>query len=420
MTTLNAERSDVAHRWPSFLPDGNRFLFFVVNTTSMTAGEHGGMYMGSLESDETQMILRGESRALYSEGHLLYRMDSTLMAQPVDLGSMELRGDAAPISADVAGGGISWGGAHFGVSPNGVLANLRGDDATFSRLVWRDRAGEELGFVGEDSGYAEFDLSNDGQHLAVVDGSHTSDVWLFDLDRGVRTRFTFDSADDRSPIFSPDDDRIAFASSRQTIGEIYVRPVSGNEPPTLLHSSGANIALGDWSPDGRWILYESLSLGENTWDIMAYDIVEGVQVPVVTGPFVQQFPALSPDGRWLAFVSGESGRQEVYVKPFPEGPGRWMVSTEGGTRPMWKGDGSELVFFDAEGYDLYAVEITGEHTPSFGAPEPLFVSTIRTGTGTLSEMTADGERFVFCERPLVDRADQSANLIQNWTRILER
>jgi Tol biopolymer transport system component len=420
VTTLDTERSDVAHRWPQFLPDGRRFLYFVVNTTSMAAGEYSGVYLGSLDSDETRLIIRGESRALYSEGHLLYRVDSTLMARAIDETSMEFRADPVPIVADVAGGGISWGGAHFGVSHNGVLVSLRGAGATFNRLVWRDREGNEIGVVGDEAVYGELDLSNDGRHLAVVDGSHTADVWLFDLERGVRTRFTFDPADDRSPIWSPDDGRIAFVSSRQTVGEIYVRPVSGNEAPTLLHTTGANIALSDWSSDGRWILYESLSLGEDTWDLMAYDTVEGIQVPVVTGPFVQQFASVSPDGRWLAFTSGESGRSEVYVQPFPDGPGRWMVSTDGGSRPMWTRGGRELVFFDADFDNLFAVEVTGDDSPSFGTPELLFASPIRTGTGTLTAITEDGQRFLANERPLVDRSGQSASLIQNWTRIVER
>ena len=420
VTTLDAERSDVAHRWPQFLPDGRRFLFFVVNTTSMAAGEYSGVYLGSLDSDETRLILRGESRALYSAGHLLYRVGSTLMAQAVDGTSLELQSDAVPIAADVAGGGISWGGAHFGVSPNGVLVHLRGAGATFTQLVWRDRAGNLLGVVDDEANFGELDLSNDGRRIAVIDGTHTSDIWLYDLDRGLRTRFTFDPADDRSPIWSPEDDRIAFVSARESVGEIYVRPVSGNQAPTLLHSTGTNTSLADWSSDGRWILYESLSLGEDSWDLMAYDTVENVQVPLVTGPFAQQFPALSPDGRWLAFVSGESGRQEIYVQPFPEGPGRWMVSSGGGTRPMWTRNGRELIFFDAEDYDVYAVEVTGEDTPSFGAPEALFVSTIRTGTGNLTAVTPDGERFLSNERPPADRSEQSASLTQNWTRILER
>ena len=420
VTTLDSDRSDIAHRWPQFLPDGRRFLFFVVNTTTAAAGEYSGVYAGSLDSDETQLILRGDSRALYSQGYLLYRQGTTLMAQAMDDGSLELKGDAIPIAADVAGAGISWGGAHFGVSPSGLLVHLQGAGATFSRLVWRDREGNEVGVVGEEADYAEIDLSNDGRRLAVVLGAHTSDIWVFDLERDVRTRITFDPADDRGPTWSPDDDRIAFTSARRNVGEIYVRPVSGNQDPTLLHATGKNTVLGDWSHDGRWILYQSLSPGEDSWDVMAYDLEEEEEVPIVTGPFAQEFPALSPDGRWLAFTSNESGRDQIYVQPFPRGPGRWMASTDGGHRPIWTRNGRELLFHISGTDDLYAVEVAGDVTPSFGTPQRLMTSATRGGQGVLTVATGDGERILSNERAPAEGSAQSAGLIQNWTRILER
>jgi len=202
LTTLDTDRLDIAHRWPHFLPDGRR------------------------------LVLQGESRAIYSQGHLLYRVDLTLMAQRIEEESLELQGDAVPIATDVPGGGVSWGGAHFGASPGGVIVHLRGEGATFTQLVWRDREGNVLGYVGDEENHGEISPSHDGQRLAgVYGGSQQEDIWLYDLERGVKTRFTFDPADDRGPIWSPDDTRIAFVSARNAVGEIYVRPVSGNQPP---------------------------------------------------------------------------------------------------------------------------------------------------------------------------------------------
>jgi len=241
-----------------------------------------------------------------------------------------------------------------------------------------------------------------------------------DLERGVRTRFTFDPADDRSPVWSPEDDRIAFASSRQTVGEIYERPVSGKGVATLLHSAGTNIVLNDWSADGRWILFSSLSLGENAWDLMAYDIVERMAVPIVAEPFSQQFASLSPDGKWLAFSSLESGKTEIYVQPFPEGAGRWIVSTDGGNRPQWTRGGREPIFLEDDGDDFWSVEVTGDSSLSFSTPRPLFAASVKSGTGIMSDMTTDGERFLANERPAMDRNKQGASLIQNWTRLLDR
>jgi serine/threonine protein kinase len=420
VTTLNQENFDVAHRWPVFLPDGRRFLFFVVSTTSVAASEYSGIYVGSLDSDDTRMVFRGVSRALYSGGHLLYRDGSTLMAHAIDESSLEFTNDPVPIAPDIPGGGISWGGAHFGASSDGLLVHLRGAGATNSVLIWRDRDGNQLGQLGEDSGYWEPAISHDGTRVAVSEGQTSGDIWLHDLERGVRTRFTFDPADDRSPLWSPDDERIVFASSRETAGEIYERPSSGQGSATLLYSSGTNITLTDWSEDGRWILFSSLSLGENIWDLMAFDMEEEKVIPVVEGPFSQQYGSLSPDGKWLAFSSGESGRSEIYVQPFPEGAGRWMVSTNGGQHPVWTRDGRELIFMGDEEYDMWSVEVTGDNSLSFSTPTRMFAAFPKSNTGTIYSVSADGERMLLNERLPMDRNNEGASLIQNWPRILDR
>jgi Tol biopolymer transport system component len=366
------------------------------------------------------MVLRGESRGVYSQGHLLYRIGSTLMAVAFDLESLEVTGNPIPIASDIPGGGISWGGAHFGVSLDGTLVHLRGAGATNSRLVWRDLDGAELGTIGEEGGFWEPTLSHDGRQLAISEGQDSGDIWIHDLERGVRTRFTFDPADDRSPLWSPDDDRIVFVSSRQNVGEIYERPVSGQATPKLLHNANTNIGLHDWSNDGRWILFTGLALGENVWDILAYDTVEEKVVPIVEGRFSQQFPSLSPDGRWIAFASGESGRQEIYVQPFPSGSGRWMASVGGGSHPRWTPDGKALIYVGAVDDNLYRVEFTDENGLSFGTPTTLFATPTKPGTGSIFDISQDGQRLLINERLPVDRSHQGASLIQNWTRILER
>jgi Tol biopolymer transport system component len=420
VTRLDHELFDVAHRWPSFLPGGRRFLFYVVNTTSFSGSELTGIYEGSLDSDETKMVLRGESRGLYSQGHLVYRIGSTLMADEFDLATSTVAGNPSPIASDIPGGGISWGGAHFGISANGTLVHLRGAGATDSRLVWRDFDGNEIGSVGKEGGYWEPALSHDGRYLAVSEGRDVGDIWIHDLDRASRTRFTFDPADDRSPIWSPDDQKIAFSSARQTVGEIYERPVSGQSEPRLLHNANTNITLHDWSSDGRWIIFTGLALGDGVWDILAFDTVEEKVVPIVEGPFSQQYPEVSPDGKWIAFASGESGRQQIYVQPFPSGQGRWMVSVDGGDHPRWTADGKALIYMGGLTEEFYRVEVSHESGPSFGAPVRLFAGPTKPGTGSVFVIARDGQSLLLNERLPMDRSNHGASLIQNWTRILER
>ncbi len=255
LTTLDKDRFDIAHRFPQFLPDDRQFLFYVVSTSSPVTSEYSGIYVGSLDSDETRMLLKSESRALYSGGHLLYRAGSTLMAHAFDASTLTLSGDPSPVATDVPGGAVSWGGAQFGASEADVLVHMRGSQASLSVLTLRDRDGNILDTIGEPGRYWEPALSHDGSRLAVEVFQDSADIWIYDLERDVRTRFTFDPADDRTPVWSPDDTRLAFVSNRKTGEEIRVRPVSGQGEAELMFTADSNIVVTDWSRDGRMIFF---------------------------------------------------------------------------------------------------------------------------------------------------------------------
>jgi serine/threonine protein kinase len=417
LTTLNKETFEVAHRWPHFLPNGRQFLFYVVSTTNTLTSERSGIYIGSLDSDETKFLLRSESRGVYASGHILYRSGTTLMARPFDLTSLEFIGDPIPITTDIPGGAISWGGAHFGATESGTLVHMRGIIATSSVLNWRDRTGKIVGSIGEADGYWEPALSNDGTRLAVAVGQDVGDIWIYDLERGSRTRFTFDPADDRSPLWSPDDSRIVFESSRTAPGELYVRPTSGQGKPELLHTFNTQLVPSHWSSDGRYVFATVLALDDNAWDLWVYDMETSEARPIVTGPFNQMTAALSPDGRWLAFASDESGRSEVYVQAFPEPGGRWMVS-DGGWEPMWNKDGSELLYLEANG--VATVPVSAGPSFSFGTHVTLFPVTIKGAQRVGYGMTDDGSRIFVNEVPPANANQTGARLIQNWTAALER
>jgi len=418
LTTLHTDRFDVAHRWPSFLPDGRHFLFYVVSTTNTITSEHSGIYLGSLESDETRLVLASESRGLYAHGHLLYRAGSTLMAHPFDADTREFTGDPVPISTDIPGGAISWGGAHFGVSESGVLVHMRGAGATSSILQWRSRDGEVLETLGEPEGFWEPALSHDGTRVAVSIGEAAGDIWIHDLTRDARTRFTFDPADDRNPHWSPDDSQIAFDSVRESGGEIYVRTTLGQGDVEQLFVSEGRVLLTDWSVDGRFIFFSRLTLGEDGWDTWTYDMEKREAAPLLAGPFNQFGAVLSPDGKWLAFQSNETGNDEVYVQAFPEPQGRWMISNGGGLQPQWGASGREIYLYSASG--IASVAVAADAGFSFGSPELLFSVNMKSSVSTAYAVSNDGQRILTNELPPSDRSKIGARLIQNWTAALDR
>jgi Tol biopolymer transport system component len=417
VTTLDKDRFDVAHRWPQFLPDGRHFLFYLVSTTNPVTSEHSGIYVGSLDSGETRFLMKSESRGLYARGHLLYRAGSTLMARPFDASALAFTGDPSPVATDVPGGAISWGGAQFGASEADVLVHMRGIQASLSVLTWRDRDGNILDTMGEAGGYWEPGISHDGTRIAVGVGEDAADIWIYDLERDARTRFTFDPADDRQPLWSPDDSLLAFSSAKEAKGEIWVRPTSGQGEAELLYSTDTNIVLTDWSSDGRLIFFTYLELGDDGWDVWTLDMETSQAEPLLSGDFDQEMARLSPDGKWLAFVSDESGRSEVYVQDFPGADGRWMVSSDGGARgaygPVWREDGRELYYY--RGGSVLGVAVTPGAGFSFGTPQTLFGVTFKSGQGAGMAVTENGQRLLVNELPPVDPAKSGARMIQSWS-----
>jgi len=420
VTTLDKDRFDVAHRWPHFLPDGRHFLFYVVSTTNPVTSKHSGIYIGSLDSNESRLLLKAESRALYARGHLLYRAGSTLMAHPFEASSQQFTGDPTPVATDIPGGAISWGGAQFGASEADVLVHMRGAGAARTLLNWRDRSGQVLKTVGDPAGYWEPRLSHDGTRIAVAVGQDVGDIWIYDLEREMRTRFTFDPADDRTPLWSPDDSQLAFSSTRNAEGEIYMRPTSGQGDIRLLYTANEQIELTDWSGDGRLIFFNRINPDEGGSDIWALDMQTFEAMPLLSGSWFED-ASLSPDGKWLAFASDESGTSEIYVQSFPTAAGRWMVSSDAGPspayRPAWRGDSRELYYL--RGGAVVAVAVTGDATFSFGTPKTLFSVSVTTASDNYT-VSKDGQRILTNELPPADQGKVGARLIQNWTAALTR
>ena len=421
LTTLDPERVDIVHRWPTFLPDGRHFLYFVACTTNPVVNENSGIYLGSLDSDESSLVLRSESRALYSQGHLLYRAGTTLMARPFDPSTRRLTGDPVSVATDIPGGAVSWGGAQFGVSATGLLVHMRGARVMSTVLQWKDRAGSVLSTLSEPGGYWEPKLSHDGTRVAVAAGQDVADIWIHDLQSDMQTRFSFDPADERSPLWSPDDRRLVYTSAETSIGGIYLRPVSGQEPAQLIYDAKTQISLSNWSRDGRHVFFNYLEPNENGWDTWALDMENFQAEAVLAGPSDQVEASLSPDGKYLAFSSDESGQTQVYVQSYPAAAGRWMVSGDKiagrANHPLWRGDGQEL--FYVRGSALVAVPVATDNGFTFGTPRYLFSLNLNS-TNAAYDPRQDGQQILTNEMPTTDRDQIGARLIQNWTALLKR
>ncbi|HEV2202852.1 MAG TPA: protein kinase [Bryobacteraceae bacterium] len=401
LTKVAAGGSGGGHRFPFFLPDGVHFLY---NSGSDKA-DASGLYLGSLNGDSAMRILPDNTNALYAPpasgkgmGHLLFRREETLMAQAFDLNSLTFAGDMFPVAERVPIS-LNTGFGAYSVSGNGTLAYRSGALTTNRDLVWLDRAGKRLGVLGKPGEYFGAEISPDEKTVAVVMGdANHSDIWLEDIARGVVTRFTFRSGFNYGPTWSPDGIRLAFTtqSSNSYSSEISAKPAGGNGQEEPLLRAGINASPQDWSPDGKWIVFQQA--GEKTANDLWLLPLEGERkpVPYLQTPFDEQYARFSPDGKWMAYQSNESGQDQVYVQAIPANGAKWQISASGGTQPQWRRDGKELFYVSAD-QKLMAAAIKLGATVEPGTPQPLFpVSAYRqlAPNGMAFSPSRDGQRFL--------------------------
>jgi Tol biopolymer transport system component/aminoglycoside phosphotransferase (APT) family kinase protein len=407
----------VGHRFPQWIDD-SRFLFLA--RSSGGAEEDRIMVASTGEPSAGDPVIAASSNVVIASDRLLFVRERTLLAQPFDSKSAAVSGDAVPIAEDV----LYLGGARLGVfsaSQDGLLAYQTGDVQRETELVWLDRQGQVVGQLGAGVLHRGIVLANDGEYAAaeVLDeATGASDVWIYDVSRGLRTRFTFDPNMDWFPVWSPDGRRIAFASNRNGTNDIWAKDVGGasNEEP-LLEDPDNDVGPMSWSRDGRWIVIIRVD-SDNNSDIWALPTDGGDPVALAASSFDESTPSLSPDGRWLAYASDESGKSEVYVTTFPNPARRWQVSTEGGELPQWRADGRELFFIRPDG-TLAAAEVNGTgDTFSVGEVGALFSWTQTPAYGWPYGVTGDGQRFLV-NRSLSSTESAPLTLALNWDADLE-
>ena len=376
--------------------------------------------IGSLDGNEPRELLRSTSQAAYTSGKLLFVRDQTLMTQEFDPKAMELMAEATPVAEDVMvipGASL----AIFGVSQNGVLAYQTGDAVSETILEWRDRTGRPTGVLGDPALYRVVSLSPDDRHAVaqIVDlegGAY--DLWIYEIDRNIRTRFTFDSNGDVAPVWSPDGTMVYFASNRGGNFALYRKPLSGVGEVELIAGFDGDAFPESVSPDGRFL--SALVSDEKTnADIHLIDLEGGYEVtPFRVTEFNEGGSMISPDGRWVAFHSDESGEFEIYVTTFPVGGRKWQISTANGVYPEWRADGGEIVYTDYAG-DLVVVQVDGGgDTFDVGGSETLFhIETPEQG-GPRYTAAADAERFLVIPG-VTQKADTLLHLVVNWPVQLE-
>jgi Tol biopolymer transport system component len=395
-------------RWPYFLPDGRHFLYVGTEADD----PRGKVYAASLDSSEAKLILDDNSNAAYANGYIFFTKDGNLVAQPFDPDRLTVSGNPVPVASKVDYYEFKALG-NFSVSQNGVLV-YRSAFSNSSRVVWLDRTGKQIATLGDPGKYGLGRLSPDGRTVVLTRedpaDSTKSDLWLLEVQRGIFSRLTFHPGPAYSAAWSPDGSRLAIAA---TATPVQITPANGNGTPVTV-SAELVARVYDWSPDGHTILVQqqNSSTGMDIYSLPVSDKPEHL-TPVLNSQFDEMSSRLSPDGRWLAYISNESGRGEAYVVPFPQKGGRWQISNNGvamgASGLAWSRDGKQLYFRDNAG-PLMAVDVQPQGNEFHsGLPRQIF-----TAVGGVRPMDTapDGRILVMVQ------ADQEVSppltLVLNW------
>ena len=420
------------HRWPEFLPGGMALLFARGTNTNLSVA------VKSLGAGDPKHLVQGTSPHYAPSGHLIFSQGGVLMAAPFDPQRLETTGASVPVLEGVTQSLIN-GIAQFSISATGSLAYVTGDpQAELRKLVWVSRDGIEQPLAAAERAYWYPRISPDGRRIAIAIDERERHIWLHELSRSTLTRLTFAGDFNSTPAWTPDSNRIVFDSTKEGTRNLFWQLADGSGSMERLTTSNNTQYPFSWSPDGQLLAFAEVapSTGYDIWvqrvggpsagSGQAPSASSGQAgqspkaQPFLRTSFTESVPQFSPDGRWLAYVSNESGRHEIYVQPYPGPGGKWLISTGGGTEPVWNRNGREL--FYRSGEKMMSVEISTQSGFAAGNPRQLFAGQYMTTTITIPnyDVSPDGQRFLMLKPNEQAQSATQINVVLNWFEELKR
>jgi Tol biopolymer transport system component len=413
LSTVNAKKGEITSRWPEFLPSAKAVLFAGTESSSNFGNSKVAVY--SLDTGGLQPLTANGTRPRYAPtGHLIFGQGGTLMAALLDTQHLAVTGAPLPIVEGVMQFGSS-GVAQYSFSDNGSLAYISGGNQAAQRaLVWVDRKGGEQPLGLRSGEFGNPRISLDGRRIAVNDQGQ---IWIYDLVRESLTRLTFDTSGNLNPVWTIDSKQVIFSAGSPP--NLFGQPADGSGKAERLRTSEYRDAPSSWSPDGQALAFSETNstTGMDIWTLRPSDQKAR---PFLQTRFNEGAPRFSPDGRWLAYVSDESGRWEIYVQPYPGPGGKWQISTDGGREPVWNRNGREL--FYRNGDKMMAVDVMADPSFSESKPRMLFEGSYQPAAQAIPayDVSPDGQRFLMVKPVRQAQVATQINVVLNWFEELKQ
>jgi eukaryotic-like serine/threonine-protein kinase len=413
------EKGESIHRWPEFLP-GSKAVLFAAGTSAIDFSNARVAVQSVGTGERRNLVQEGTNPHYAPSGHLVYAQGGSLMAVPFDPQPLASKGTAVPVVEGVLQFPVS-GAAQYSISATGSLAYVSGGvQSAQSKLVWVSRNGAEQPLTTPAHAYVQPRLSPDGRRVAVTITDQEAQTWLYDLSRETLTRLTFEGNYNPMPVWTPDGKRIAFESNKEGPPNLFWQLADGSGGLERLATSEYINAPTSWSPDGQLLAF--IEINPTTgFDIWVLRLSDRKAQPFLRTRFNETAPRFSPDGRWLAYISDESGRYEIYVQPYPGPGGKWQISTEGGTEPVWNPNGREL--FYRSGDKMMAVDIAAQPGFTAGTPRMLFEGGYQLAPVPVAnyDVSPDGQRFLMLKpSEQAESAPTQINVVLNWFEELKQ